>query len=119
RAQPGISFYVESVLYPTERVISVMITDDRKITGDKFVITLPQAWRQAHDLSKGNYVTTMFREGESGPLVMMPKDAKLDELRKGLIVALIDGPSVNEARELSLRLNALATQLDRVAEVVA
>lgn len=103
----------------TERVISVMITDDRKITGDKFVITLPQAWRQAHDLSKGDYVTTMFREGESGPLVMMPKDAELDELRRGLIVALIDGPSVSEARELSHRLNALVSQLNRVAEVVA
>ena len=49
----------------------------------------------------------------------MPKDAKLDELRKGLIVALIDGPSVSEARELSSRLNALASQLDRVAAVVA
>jgi len=96
-----------------------MIADDRKITGDKFVITLPQAWRQAHGLSPGDYVTTLFREGESGPMVVMPKAAKLDELRKGLIVALIDGPSVSEAKELSHRLNALVSQLNRVAEVVA
>lgn len=96
-----------------------MITDDRKITGDKYVITLPQTWRRSHGLSPGDYVTTMFREGEPTPMVIIPKDIELDELRKSLIIALLDGPLAVGARGLSQRLNELASQLDKVAEVVA
>lgn len=96
-----------------------MITDDRKITGDKYVITLPQAWRQVHGLTPNDHVTTMFREDESSPMVIIPKGAVLDELSMGLIVALIDGPSASEARELSLRLSSLVGLLNRIAEVAA
>ena len=96
-----------------------MITDDRKITGDKYVITLPQAWRQAHGLTPDDHVTTMFREDESSPMVVIPKGAELDELRMALIVALIDGPSASEARELSLRLSGLVSLLDKIAVVAA
>jgi len=96
-----------------------MITDNRKITGDKYVITLPQAWRQAHGLSPSDHVTTMFGEGEASPMVVIPKGAELDELRRELIVALLDGPSVSGAKELSLRLGKLVSLLDDIAAVAA
>ena len=95
-------------------IITIMIDDDRKITGDKFVITLPQAWRELHGLSPAEYVTTLYREGEAGPLVIIPKDFQLDELQTGLIHALLDTPSKPEVRKLSRQLKQLAAQLDQV-----
>jgi len=92
----------------------IMISDDRKITGDKFVITLPQAWREMHGLSPGQYVTTLYREGEAGPMVIIPKGIKLDQLQTGLIAALLDSPSKLEVKKLSQQLKQLAIQLDEI-----
>jgi len=91
-----------------------MISDDRKITGDKFVITLPQTWRELHSLSPGQYVTTLYREGEAGPMVIIPKGLKLDQLQTGLIAALLDSPSKLEVKKLSQQLKQLANQLDEI-----
>ena len=93
-----------------------MISDDRKITGDKFVITLPQAWREMHSLSPGQYVTTLYREGEAGPMVVIPKGVELDQLQRGLVLALLDSPSKPEVKILSRQLKQLAAQLDKLGK---
>ncbi len=95
-------------------IITIMISDDRKITGDKFVITLPQTWRELYGLSPAEYVTTLYREGEAGPMVIIPKGTKLDPLQLGLISALLDSPTKPEVRKLSRQLKKLAAQLDQV-----
>ena len=92
----------------------IMITDDRKITGDKFVITLPQTWRELYGLSPGQYITTLYREGEAGPMVIIPKGIELGELQKGLVLALLDVPSTLQTQELSQQLKQLAAQLDQI-----
>ncbi len=91
-----------------------MHSDDRKITGDKFVITLPQAWRELYGLSPGGYVVTQYNEGEAGPMVITPKGVNLDPLQKGLIRALLNSPSEAEMKELSEHLKKLAAQIDNV-----
>jgi bifunctional DNA-binding transcriptional regulator/antitoxin component of YhaV-PrlF toxin-antitoxin module len=92
----------------------IMITDDRKITGDKFVITLPQTWRELYGLKPGQYITTLYREGEAGPMVIIPKDVELGELQRGLVLALLDVPSTLQTQELSQQLKQLAAQLDQI-----
>lgn len=98
-----------------DHITTIMITDDRKITGDKFVITLPQSWREGHNLAPGNFVTTMFKEGGKCPMVIIPKDIKLDEFQKGLIVALLDGPTSAEAKAFSVRLIKLAKLYEQIS----
>lgn len=94
-----------------------MQSSNRKITGDKFVITLPQPWREANGLVPGNYVEALFREtGDSGPMVIVPHGLELSDLQNGLISALLDGPSPEKAKELAEKLGAVATQLNQMAE---
>jgi len=98
-------------------IIIIMIKDNRKITGDKFVITLPQNWREAYNLSPGQYVTTLYGEGKAGPMVVIPKDIKLNQLQTRLIAALLDSPSKPEMKKLSQQLKQLANQLDEIEKV--
>lgn len=93
-----------------------MQSSNRKITGDKFVVTLPQPWREANGLVPGNYVITSFREaGGSGPMVVVPQGLELSELEEGLIIALLDGPSPEMAEGLANKLSNVATHLRNLA----
>ncbi|KKK66613.1 hypothetical protein LCGC14_2962330, partial [marine sediment metagenome] len=58
--------------------------------------------------------TTLYREGEAGPMVIIPKGVELGELQKGLVLALLDVPSTLQTQELSQQLKQLAAQLDQI-----
>lgn len=79
---------------------------DRKITGDKFTITLPKDWRDSHGLSPGQSLTPFY--GEGTPLVFIPKELELSEAEVKIIEVLTKYRTSIEAKEFG----------DKIAKVI-
>lgn len=72
--------------------------DDRKITSDKFTITIPKDWRDSHGLTPKNALTPFYSNGS--PLILIPREMELDSIEKDLIVLLISYRGIKNTREL-------------------
>jgi bifunctional DNA-binding transcriptional regulator/antitoxin component of YhaV-PrlF toxin-antitoxin module len=78
--------------------MALVTKEDRKITSDKFTITLPKDWRDGHGLTPKNALTPFYSDGS--PLVLIPKGMELDSIEKDLIALIISYRGIKDTREL-------------------
>ena len=84
--------------------------DSRKITSDKFTVTLPKGWRDSHNLCQGDTVIPYYSEGT--PLTLLPESYELSELETVLLELLVLGPSPDSGRKLIERLEKAKVYLE-------
>ena len=84
--------------------------EDRKITSDKFTITIPKEWRDSHGLTPKNALTPFFQEGS--PLVLIPSGTDLDTLEEKLITLLVKYKSIKETQALAVELGDVVIALN-------
>ena len=73
--------------------------EDRKITSDKFTITLPKDWRDSLGLTPKKALTPYYREGS--PLVLIPSGTELDALEVQLITLLVKYRRMKGSKQLA------------------
>jgi AbrB family looped-hinge helix DNA binding protein len=91
--------------------------ESRKITSEKFTITLPKDWREVLQLSPGDEIVPFYRE--DSPLVIIPSNRPLSEFEHLLVEMLVDGPTVQRAQDLIGRLESAKTFLESAVLAVA
>lgn len=84
--------------------------EDRKITSDKFTITLPKEWRDSHGLTPKNALTPYYQEGS--PLVLIPSGTELDELEVQLITLLVKYKGIKDSHRLAKELGDVVELLN-------
>ena len=99
--------------------IPSMVVDSRKITGEKFTMTLPVGWRrekltkgddgEMRELRPGDYLDAHYEEGSA--LILIPKEGSTSEVEKTLIELLIKYPMVEKNNALANQLIDLANQM--------
>lgn len=94
-----------------------MERETRKITSEKFTITLPKDWREILQLSPGDEIIPYYRE--DSPLVIIPSTRPLSEFEKVLVEMLVNGPTVQSAKDLIERLDTARTFLESSILAVA
>ena len=85
--------------------------EDRKITSDKFTITLPKEWRDSHGLTPKDAVTPYYQEGS--PLVLVPSGTEMDTLEVQLITLLVKYKSIKDSHRLAKELGDVVELLTR------
>jgi len=83
--------------------------EPRKITSNKFVVTLPKDWRDSLGLTPQDELIPHYQDGS--PLILTPSKMKLDPLESQLITLLVSYRSVKEARDV-------ADTLQRIIDVI-
>lgn len=84
--------------------------DDRKITGDKFTITIPKEWRDSHGLTSDMSLSPFYQEGS--PLILVPSGTELDALEVQLITLLIKYRNIKESYQLAKELEDVVNLLN-------
>ena len=84
--------------------------EDRKITSDKFTITIPKEWRDSHGLTPKMALTPFYQEGS--PLVLIPSGMELDTLEVQLITLLVKYKSIKESHQLAEELGNVVELLN-------
>lgn len=84
--------------------------EDRKITSDKFTITLPKEWRDSHGLTPKMALTPYYQEGS--PLVLIPSGTELDELEVQLITLLVKYKGIKDSHRLAKELGDVVELLN-------
>lgn len=84
--------------------------EDRKITSDKFTITLPKEWRDPHGLTPKMTLTPFYSDGS--PLVLIPKEMTLDALEVKLITLLINYRGIKDIQKLAEELGDVVDKLN-------
>ena len=84
--------------------------EDRKITSDKFTITIPKDWRDSHGLTPKMALTPYYQEGS--PLVLVPSGTELDALEVQLITLLVKYKSIKDTKQLAKDLGNVVTVLN-------
>jgi len=79
-----------------------MRRNTRKVTSDKFTITLPQDWREILFIQQGDEIVPYYSSGS--PLVIVPKNRPLSEFEEELVDMLTEGPTPERAKMLIDRL---------------
>lgn len=84
--------------------------EDRKITSDKFTITLPKDWRDSHGLTPQKALSPYYQE--KSPLVLVPNEVELDELEVQLITLLVKYRGIKDTQQLAKDLGNVVTRLN-------
>jgi len=84
--------------------------EDRKITSDKFTITIPKDWRDSHGLTPKRSLSPFYQEGS--PLVLIPSGMELDTLEVQLITLLVKYKSIKESHQLAKELGDIVELLN-------
>lgn len=84
--------------------------EDRKITSDKFTITLPKDWRDVHGLTPKMALTPFYSDGS--PLILIPKGMPLDDLEIKLITLIINYRGVKDTQKLAEDLGDVVDKLN-------
>jgi len=87
--------------------------DPRKITSDKFVVTLPKDWRDSLGLTPQDELIPHYMDGS--PLILSPVNMVLDSLETQLITLLVNYRSVKEAKLVA---DSLQKIIDTIKEGV-
>ena len=87
-----------------------MQRDTRKVTSDKFTITLPADWREVLNINPGDDIVPYYLE--DSPLVIIPKTRPLSEFEEQLVELLVEGPTASRAKALIDRLEVAKTFLE-------
>jgi len=94
-----------------------MERDPRKVTSDKYTMTLPKEWREILNIQPGDLLKPHFVDGS--PLVLIPLNRPLSEFEGVLTELLIYGPTPEKARDLIDRLEKAKHFLESAAVAVA
>jgi len=86
--------------------------EDRKITSDKFTITVPKDWRDSHGLKPGNSLTPFYQD--HSPLILIPKGMELDPIEIQLITLIISYKTIKGFKELTENLQKLMDKIEDV-----
>ncbi len=86
--------------------------EDRKITSDKFTITVPKDWRDSHGLKPGNSLTPFYQD--HSPLVLIPKGMELDDLEIQLITLITSYKNMKGFKKLTEDLQKLMDQIEEI-----
>ena len=84
--------------------------EDRKITSDKFTVTIPKDWRDSHNLTPKMALTPYYQEGS--PLVLVPSGTELDALEVHLISLLVKYKGIKETHQLAEDLSTVVELLN-------
>jgi hypothetical protein len=84
--------------------------EDRKITSDKFTITIPKDWRDSHGLTPKMALSPFYQEGS--PLVLIPSDMELDDLETQLVTLLVKYKSIKDSYRLAKDLGNIVDLLN-------
>ena len=84
--------------------------EDRKITSDKFTITIPKDWRDSHGLTPKMALSPFYQEGS--PLVLIPNTMELDQLEVQLITLLVKYKSIKDSFRLAQELGDVVELLN-------
>lgn len=84
--------------------------ENRKITSDKFTITLPKDWRDSHNLTPKNALTPFYQEGS--PLILIPSGTELDDLEAQLITLLVKYNAIKDSKQLAEDLGGVVNLLN-------
>lgn len=84
--------------------------EDRKITSDKFTITIPKDWRDSHHLTPKMALTPFYREGS--PLVLIPNDVVLDTLEVQLITLLVNYKNIKDSQKIAQDLGDIVNAIN-------
>jgi len=84
--------------------------DGRKITSEKFTITIPKSWRDSFNLSPGDILTPYYTDGS--PLIFLPSGTEPTQLQEVLMDLLIIGPTPEAGRKLIERLEKAKEYLE-------
>ena len=93
-----------------------MERDPRKVTSDKYTMTLPKEWREILNIQPGDLLKPHFVDGS--PLVLIPLNRPLSEFEGVLTELLIYGPTPEKARDLIDRLEKAKHFLESAAVAV-
>lgn len=89
--------------------------EDRKITSDKFTITLPKDWRDLHGLTPKMALTPFY--SDRSPLVLIPKGMSLDGLEVQLITLLINYRGIKDTQKLAEELSGIVDKFNEGLQV--
>uniref|UniRef100_A0A6M3M5U7 Putative antitoxin family protein n=2 Tax=viral metagenome TaxID=1070528 RepID=A0A6M3M5U7_9ZZZZ len=94
-----------------------MERDPRKVTSDKYTMTLPKEWREILNIQPGDLLKPHFVDGS--PLILIPMNRPLSDLESVLTELLIYGPTPEKTRNLIDRLERAKHFLESAAVAVA
>lgn len=84
--------------------------EPRKITSDKFTITLPKDWRDSLNLTPKDALIPFYQDGS--PLVLVPQGMILDKLESRLVDLLVTYRGIKDIKKLSEQLGNIVDTIN-------